>query len=66
MALASFERSSVKLSLSLGKRHIYDLTALPDRIEVVFDDLQRAPTPGQSLVLYDDERVLGGGVIDQT
>jgi len=32
---------------------------------VVFDDLQRAPTPGQSLVLYDNERVLGGGVIDQ-
>jgi len=37
----------------------------PNRIEVVFDDLQRAPTPGQSLVLYDNERVLGGGVIDQ-
>jgi len=34
-------------------------------VEVIFNDPQWAVTPGQSLVLYDDERVLGGGVIDQ-
>ena len=28
-----------------------------------FDEPQRAVTPGQSLVLYDGERVVGGGVI---
>ncbi|SDI71464.1 tRNA 2-thiouridine(34) synthase MnmA [Billgrantia gudaonensis] len=32
-------------------------------VEVRFDDPQRAVTPGQSLVLYDGEICLGGGVI---
>lgn len=30
---------------------------------VVFDSPQRAVTPGQSLVIYDGEKMLGGGVI---
>jgi tRNA-uridine 2-sulfurtransferase len=34
-----------------------------ERIQVDFDVPQRAVTAGQALVLYDDERVLGGGVI---
>lgn len=38
---------------------------LPDgRIEVRFAQKQRAITPGQSVVLYEGNRVLGGGVID--
>lgn len=32
-------------------------------VEVVFDAPQRAITPGQAVVLYDGEAVLGGGVI---
>jgi tRNA-specific 2-thiouridylase len=32
-------------------------------INVVFDEPQRAITPGQSIVLYDRERCLGGAVI---
>ena len=34
--------------------------------EVEFSEPQRAVTPGQSLVLYDNEHCLGGGVIETT
>ena len=34
-----------------------------DEIECVFDDPQRAMTPGQAVVFYDGENVLGGGTI---
>ena len=44
-----------------------EIHALPDgTVEVVFDDPQWAVTPGQSLVLYDGEICLGGGVIRAT
>jgi tRNA-uridine 2-sulfurtransferase len=33
------------------------------RARVEFDEPQRALTPGQALVLYDGEYVLGGGTI---
>ena len=31
--------------------------------KIVFDNPQRAVTPGQSLVIYDREEMMGGGVI---
>ena len=34
------------------------------RVEVVFDEPQRAVTPGQGAVFYDGDLVLGGGWID--
>lgn len=34
-----------------------------DELTVVFDTAQRAIAPGQSLVLYDGDRVIGGGII---
>jgi tRNA-specific 2-thiouridylase len=44
-------------------------TVSPDRdglLRVVFDDPQRAVTPGQSMVFYDGDVVVGGGVIAPT
>jgi tRNA-specific 2-thiouridylase len=34
------------------------------RVEVVFDDPQRAVTPGQAVVFYDGPYMLGGGTIE--
>jgi tRNA-specific 2-thiouridylase len=37
---------------------------LPEgQVKIVFDEPQRAITPGQAVVLYDGELVLGGGTI---
>ena len=38
-------------------------TADPSSVEVVFDEPQRAVTPGQGAVFYDGDLVLGGGWI---
>ncbi|HET7269171.1 MAG TPA: tRNA 2-thiouridine(34) synthase MnmA [Oleiagrimonas sp.] len=38
----------------------------PQGCEVVFDDPQRAVTPGQSVVFYDADACLGGGIIEAT
>ena len=32
-------------------------------VKIVFDEPQRAVTPGQAAVLYDDDIVLGGGTV---
>ncbi len=34
-----------------------------DRIRVIFDEPQRAATPGQAVVLYDGDTVIGGGTV---
>ena len=34
-----------------------------DLIEIIFDEPQRAPTIGQAAVMYDGERIVGGGTI---
>ena len=37
--------------------------ALENGFRLEFDQPQRAPTPGQSVVLYQGDVVLGGGII---
>lgn len=57
--------------LRVRARTRYHQTAQParveqvgeDRIRVTFDSPQRAMTPGQAVVLYDGDLVLGGGTI---
>ncbi len=49
----------------------YNATGVPalltpmggDKVSVDFDQPQRAPAPGQSVVLYNDDEVIGGAVI---
>ena len=36
----------------------------PDKLHLVFDEPQRAISTGQSVVLYDGNTVIGGGIID--
>jgi tRNA-specific 2-thiouridylase len=43
------------------------VTVRPDGVwDVVFDQPQKAVTPGQAVVFYDGDVCLGGGTIERT
>jgi tRNA-specific 2-thiouridylase len=58
-----------RAQVRIRNRHVpADATLIPigddTRVEVRFDQPQRAVTPGQGAVFYDGDLVLGGGWID--
>jgi tRNA-specific 2-thiouridylase len=59
----------VRAQVKIRNRHAAAAATLvatgdPDRVEIVFDQAQRAVTPGQGAVFYDGDLVLGGGWIE--
>ena len=59
----------VRASVRIRNRHQPSAATLtpgagPTQVRVVFDEPQRAVTPGQGAVFYDGELVLGGGWIE--
>jgi tRNA-specific 2-thiouridylase len=60
---------SCRLSARIRHRHPdapATVTPLGDRADVTFDEPQMAIAPGQPVVFYDGEEVIGGGWIDST
>lgn len=47
------------------KEALCDVTAENGRLRVIFAEEQEAITPGQSVVFYENDRVLGGGTIEE-
>ncbi len=57
----------VKAKIRLKHRET-DATVFPhekDKVKVLFEEPQMSVTPGQSVVLYEDDIVFGGGIIEQ-
>ncbi|MDO4293796.1 MAG: tRNA 2-thiouridine(34) synthase MnmA [Eubacteriales bacterium] len=61
-------RESLRIKAKIRYRHREQWATAeatgPDSIHLVFDEPQRAITRGQSVVLYDEDTVVGGGMID--
>ncbi|HHV59967.1 MAG TPA: tRNA 2-thiouridine(34) synthase MnmA [Clostridiaceae bacterium] len=55
-------KAKIRYSAKEAPAMVYPLEE--DKVKVVFEDAQRAITPGQSVVFYDGDIVVGGGIID--
>lgn len=56
-------RLSVKIRYSQSLHTAAITRTGDDEITALFDDAVRAPAPGQSMVLYDSDTLVGGGII---
>jgi tRNA-specific 2-thiouridylase len=63
-APAERDRLTAKVRYRQNDQDCEILSLGDDTLELRFDAPQRAVTPGQSVVLYDGEECLGGGIID--
>ena len=67
MAAASFPEP-VKCSVKIRYSHNFAQATAEQindtTVRLIFDEAQRAPSDGQSAVLYDGNKVLGGGIIN--
>jgi tRNA-specific 2-thiouridylase len=63
-APAAGQKLSAKIRYRQADQACTIVHADGDRLSLAFDTPQRAVTPGQSVVIYDGEECLGGGVIE--
>lgn len=56
-------RVQAKIRYSAKESNAWAVSIGEDKVKLVFDEAQRAITPGQAVVLYQDDYLIGGGVI---
>ena len=67
IALDKLERITKCTANIRSSQKAQDVTILPygDNVKVTFENMQKSIAPGQSIVFYDGDIVLGGGIIDE-
>lgn len=58
-------RCSIKIRYRQAEQPATVIPAGEDSVHIIFDEPQRAITPGQAAVLYDGDTVLGGGTLHE-
>ncbi|OPJ57290.1 tRNA 2-thiouridine(34) synthase MnmA [Alkalithermobacter paradoxus] len=58
-------RAKAKIRYSAPPKDATIYSEKNNKIRIVFDEPQRAITPGQSVVIYDNDIVVGGGIIEK-
>lgn len=56
-------RVKAKIRYSAKESDAWAIPITENRIKLIFDEAQRAITPGQAVVFYQDDYLIGGGVI---
>lgn len=54
--------AKIRYASQLAKANVIQMK--DNRLKIQFEQPQRAPSPGQSIVFYNDDIVIGGGYID--